>query len=87
MIFVLNHFRSSAIADDIVGGEVSDILIRDVPGDVLSAIDSRAARLGISRSEYVRRRLAQDAAVAGATSASLTCVHSTETSPIWPTPT
>lgn len=45
---------------------VSDILIRDVPDDVLSAVDSRAARLGISRSEYVRRRLAQDAA-AGAT--------------------
>lgn len=40
---------------------MSDILIRDVPDDVLSAIDSRAARLGISRSEYVRRRLAQDA--------------------------
>jgi plasmid stability protein len=46
---------------------VNDILIRDVPEDVLSAIDSRAARLGISRSEYVRRRLAQDAAVVGAT--------------------
>jgi plasmid stability protein len=46
---------------------VSDILIRDVPDDVLSAIDSRAAKLGISRSEYVRRRLAQDAVVVGAT--------------------
>jgi plasmid stability protein len=46
---------------------VSDILIRDIPDDVLSAIDSRAAKLGISRSEYVRRRLAQDAVVAGAT--------------------
>jgi plasmid stability protein len=45
---------------------VSDILIRDVPDDVLSAIDSRAARLGISRSEYVRRRLAQDAVGASA---------------------
>ena len=46
---------------------MSDILIRDVPDDVLSAIDSRAAKLGISRSEYVRRRLAQDAVVVGAT--------------------
>lgn len=46
---------------------MSDILIRDVPDDVLSAIDSRAAKLGISRSEYVRRRLAQDAVGAGAT--------------------
>ena len=40
---------------------MSDILIREVPDEVLSAIDARAARLGISRSEYVRRRLAQDA--------------------------
>lgn len=42
---------------------MSDVLIRDVPEDVLAAIDARAARLGISRVEYVRRRLAQDAAV------------------------
>jgi plasmid stability protein len=42
---------------------VSDVLIRDIPDEVLAAIDSRAARLGISRVEYVRRRLAQDAAV------------------------
>jgi plasmid stability protein len=41
---------------------MSDILIRDIPDDVLTAIDARAARLGISRVEYVRRRLAQDAA-------------------------
>ena len=40
---------------------MTDVLIRDVPEAVLSAIDARAARLGISRSEYVRRRLAQDA--------------------------
>ncbi len=46
--------------------DVSDILIRDLPEDVLAAIDSRAAKLGISRSEYVRRRLAQDAVAAGA---------------------
>lgn len=42
---------------------MSDVLIRDIPDEVLAAIDSRAARLGISRVEYVRRRLAQDAAV------------------------
>jgi plasmid stability protein len=41
---------------------MSDLLIRDVPDDVLRALDARAARLGISRSEYVRRRLAQEAA-------------------------
>ena len=40
---------------------MSDVLVRDVPDDVLRALDARAARLGISRSEYVRRRLAQDA--------------------------
>lgn len=41
---------------------MSDVLIRDVPDDVLSAIDARAARLGLSRTQYLRRRLAQDAA-------------------------
>jgi hypothetical protein len=45
---------------------VTDMLIRDVPDDVVAAIDARASRLGLSRSEYVRRRLAQDAAGAGA---------------------
>jgi len=43
---------------------MSDVLIRDVPDEVLAAIDARAAKLGISRVEYVRRRLAQDAATA-----------------------
>jgi hypothetical protein len=40
---------------------VTDVLVRDVPEHVLAAIDAHAARLGLSRSEYVRRRLAQDA--------------------------
>lgn len=39
-----------------------DILIRDVPAEIVAAIDAKAARLGLSRSEYVRRRLRQDAA-------------------------
>jgi plasmid stability protein len=43
---------------------VSDVLIRDVPDDVLAALDARAARLGLSRTEYIRRRLAQDASTA-----------------------
>jgi hypothetical protein len=42
------------------------MLIRDVPDDVVAAVDARASRLGLSRSEYVRRRLAQDAAAASA---------------------
>jgi hypothetical protein len=45
---------------------VTDILIRDVPDDVVAAVDARAGRLGLSRSEYLRRRLAQDAAPPGA---------------------
>lgn len=36
---------------------MSDVLIRDVPDDVLAAIDTQAARLGLSRNEYVRREL------------------------------
>jgi len=40
---------------------MTDMLIRDVPDDVITAVDARAGRLGLSRSEYVRRRLAQDA--------------------------
>ena len=44
---------------------MTDVLIRDVPDDVIAALDAHAGRLGLSRSEYVRRRLAQDAAVQG----------------------
>lgn len=44
---------------------MTDMLIRDVPDDVIAAVDARAGRLGLSRSEYVRRRLAQDAATSG----------------------
>ena len=39
---------------------MTDMLIRDVPDDVIAALDAHAG-LGLSRSEYVRRRLAQDA--------------------------
>ena len=42
---------------------MTDMLIRDVPDDVIAALEAHARRLGLSRSEYVRRRLAQDAAV------------------------
>jgi hypothetical protein len=44
---------------------MTDVLIRDVPDDVIAAVDANAGRLGLSRSEYVRRRLAQDAAMPG----------------------
>lgn len=39
-----------------------DLLIRDVPDDVIAALDAHARRLGLSRGEYVRRRLAQEVA-------------------------
>ena len=41
---------------------MTDVLIRDVPDEVIAAVDAHAGRLGLSRSEYLRRRLAQDAA-------------------------
>ena len=39
---------------------MTDVLIRDVPDEVLAGIDAHAAQLGISRVEYIRRRLAVD---------------------------
>jgi plasmid stability protein len=50
---------------DITEVGMTDMLIRDVPDEVIAALDEHAARLGLSRSEYVRRRLAQDAATPG----------------------
>ena len=41
---------------------MTDLLIRDVPENVLVAIDANAKRLGLSRSEYLRRQLATAAA-------------------------
>ena len=38
-----------------------DILIRDVPAEDLARIDAQAARLKLSRTEYLRRRLHQEA--------------------------
>jgi len=45
---------------------VADVLIRDVPEAVLAAVDAHASRLGLSRVEYIRRRLAADAATTDA---------------------
>ncbi len=47
--------------------KMSDVLIRDIPDDVLASLDAIAARLGLSRTEYIRRRLAQDAQTARVT--------------------
>lgn len=38
---------------------MADILIRNIPEAELAQIDARAAVLKLSRSEYVRRQLAQ----------------------------
>ena len=46
---------------------MSDLLIRDVPEAVVAAIDARAAAIGLSRTEFIRRRLAQEAAVGNVT--------------------
>jgi negative regulator of replication initiation len=43
---------------------VTDILIRDVPDELLAAIDSKAKRVGLSRSEYLRRTLERERTVA-----------------------
>ena len=45
---------------------MTDLLIRDVPDDVVAAIDTNANRLGLSRTEYLRRTLAQAAHKPGA---------------------
>jgi hypothetical protein len=45
---------------------VSDLLIRDVPEDVVAAIDAKAARLGLSRTEYLRRQMARVASTTDA---------------------
>ena len=44
---------------------MTDLLIRDVPDDVVAAIDADAGRLGLSRSEYLRRTLARAAKASG----------------------
>lgn len=42
---------------------MSDLLIRNVPEDVVSSLDARAKRMGLSRSEYLRRALWREARV------------------------
>lgn len=37
---------------------MTDVLVRDVPDDVVAALEARAARLGLSRNDFLRRRLA-----------------------------
>lgn len=39
---------------------MTDILIRDVPDEVLVAIDAKAKRVGLSRTEFLRRALERE---------------------------
>jgi hypothetical protein len=39
---------------------MADILIRDLPDEVLAAIDAKARRVGLSRTEYIRRTLSRE---------------------------
>lgn len=41
---------------------MTDILIRDLPDDVVAAIDAKARRAGLSRTEYIRRALSRERA-------------------------
>ncbi|MDP9442718.1 MAG: antitoxin [Actinomycetota bacterium] len=50
---------------------MADVLIRDVPDHVLAVIDANARRLGLSRSEYLRRQLAGEAVEAAVTAEDL----------------
>lgn len=44
---------------------VTDLLIGDVPDEVVAAIETRAKRLGLSRTEYLRRQMARVATIGG----------------------
>jgi plasmid stability protein len=39
-----------------------NLLIRDIPEDIVAALDAEAARQGLSRSEYLRRILTRASA-------------------------
>jgi len=36
---------------------LTDILVRDLPDDVIAGLDRRAEQLGLSRAEFIRRQL------------------------------
>jgi hypothetical protein len=56
-----------------------DVLIRNFPAEDLALLDQLAARLGISRTEYLRRHLQQEArrAVTNVTAANLMTLSQT----------
>lgn len=42
---------------------MGDILIRNVPDEVLAALDARAREHGLSRAEFVRRTLERESSI------------------------
>lgn len=40
---------------------MTDVLIRNVPDHDLRRIDEKASKLGLSRNDYLRRQIAEDA--------------------------
>lgn len=51
---------SGAISSDIQEANVADILIRNLPAEVMAAIDAQAARSGLSRAAYLRAMLERE---------------------------
>lgn len=47
--------RIAPDAGDAEEALITDMLIRDVPDEAITAIDAHEVRLGLLRSEYVRR--------------------------------
>jgi hypothetical protein len=47
------------------GVAMANVLIRDIPEDVLAGIDANAKRLGLSRVEYLRRALVRERTAVG----------------------
>jgi hypothetical protein len=49
------------LSSDIRSRFMTDVLIRDLEPEDVARLDARAAAQGLSRNEYLRRRLEQDA--------------------------
>lgn len=45
---------------------MTDVLIRDVPEEILAALEAKAKRAGLSRTEFLRRTLARESVSDGA---------------------
>lgn len=46
---------------------MTDLLIRNVPDDVVAALEMKAKRLGLSRSEFLRRQMVREATTSSET--------------------